>query len=239
MSSIEETYSTERSLPDELPASPWGLFTEWWDAAHGRAERDGQGPIQRNPNAMTLATADADGTPSARVVLCKGMDLDLGHIVFYTNRNSQKGRELGGNPRAALVFHWDNLDLQARIAGPVTPSPDAESDAYFVTRPLESRLGAWGSRQSEPLDSRDTLIEQVAEAAISLGVQLDDESAEIPRPPHWGGFRVWAERVELWCAGIGRVHDRARWTRSLEPATVDTVAGYQSTSEWSATRLNP
>ena len=236
MSEMQATYTTERSLPDDLPDHPWGIFREWWDLAHTAHHG---GPVQPNPNAVCLATVAPNAHPSARILLVKGMDLDRGYIVVYSNRTSRKGRELATNPRAACVVHWDPLDVQVRIEGPVTESPDAESDAYFASRALESRLGAWGSLQSQPLESRERLIEQVAEKAIELGVRLDDPDAPVPRPPHWGGYRVWAERVELWCAGVGRVHDRAAWTRRLRDARVDGAAGFEAASPWSATRLNP
>jgi pyridoxamine 5'-phosphate oxidase len=228
-----EAYGSEM-LPDPLPAEPFALFRAWFDEAHQRR-------VQPNPNAMTLATVDPDGRPSARIVLCKAIHEDPGRIVFYTNYNGRKGAALAANPRASLVFHWDPLDRQARIEGPVLRSPAEESDAYFRSRRLESRLGAWASDQSRPVESREKLLEQVAERARELGVDLSKiadggggEDAEIPRPPHWGGYRVWAERVELWCAGTGRVHDRAEWTRSLTPAGDGYTGG-----PWSATRLQP
>lgn len=240
MPDLDTRFTTERSLPDDLPESPWDIFREWWDDAHALAKNE---PSLRNPNAMTLCTVDADNRPSARVVLIKGMDLsdapDAGRFVFYSNRYSRKGRQLDRNQWVAATIHWDALDLQVRLEGPALPSPDAESDAYFQSRTLEKKLGAWGSRQSEPLESRDQLIEQVAMAALELGVQLDDEHADIPRPPHWGGYRLWCASVELWCAGVGRVHDRARWSRELQPATVQGVPGYQANSTWAASRLNP
>ncbi|MEM9081969.1 MAG: pyridoxamine 5'-phosphate oxidase [Planctomycetota bacterium] len=232
MPDLDQTFSTERSLPEELPSKPWDLFKEWWDEAHAKK-------VQRNPNAMTLATVNAQGQPQARIVLLKKFDLEAGRIVFYTNRESDKGKALAANPRAAAVIHWDQLDLQVRIEGPVTESPDAESDAYFESRELEKKLGAWGSRQSRPLADRDELITQVASAALELGVQIDDEEAPVARPAHWGGYRLWAERVELWCAGVGRVHDRAVWWRELQESEVDDVRGYIQSGSWAATRLNP
>jgi len=230
--SLLEAYSSEM-LPDPLPEQPFALFRGWFDEARA-------GRIQPNPNAMTLATVDPDGRPSARIVLCKAIHEDPGLIVFYTNYNGRKGRALDANPHASLVFHWDPLDRQVRIEGPVTRSPADESDAYFRTRRWESRLGAWACDQSRPIESREKLLEQVAERAIELGIDMTKlvdgrgEDLEIPRPPHWGGYRVWAERVELWCAGSGRVHDRAEWTRTLTPAGDGYTGG-----PWSATRLQP
>lgn len=224
-----DAFAVPQLLPETLPVHPFGIFKSWWDEAHAKR-------IQPNPHAMCLATADAQGRPSARIVLCKGMDLDpaRGFVVFYTNRNSRKGETLAANPRASLVFHWDALDRQVRIEGQVVQSPDAESDAYFASRPLESRIGAWVSDQSKPIASRDALLAKVGETMQKLGVMLDDEKAHVPRPPHWGGFRVWIESMELWVGGPGRVHDRARWTRTLTRDGEGFTAGV-----FAATRLQP
>lgn len=227
-----DAFSVPQLLPDDLPSDPFGIFKGWWDEAHA-------GRVQPNPHAMCLSTVDADGRPGARMVLCKGMDLDVskgGYLVFYTNRNSRKGEALAKNPRAALLFHWDDLDRQVRVEGRVVRSPDEESDRYFASRPLESRIGAWASDQSRPIGSRTDLIIRVAETMQRLGVVLDDESQVIPRPEHWGGYRVWVESMELWVGGPGRVHDRARWTRTLTP-TPD-AKGFVP-GAFAATRLQP
>jgi pyridoxamine 5'-phosphate oxidase len=231
---VIQAFDHEEMLPDPLPAEPFALVRAWFDEAHARS-------VQPNPNAMTLATVDADGRPSARIVLCKALHPETGVVVFYTNYESRKGRALEANPRAALIMHWDALDRQIRIEGPVTRSPAEESDAYYNSRRWESRLGAWASKQSRPIESRDALMEQVAMQAMELGLDMTDivdnegKNLQIPRPPHWGGFRVWAERVELWCGGTGRVHDRAQWTRTLaERADGDAPSG-----DWTCTRLQP
>ncbi len=221
-------YEIEHALPDPLPADPMPLFHAWLDEAF--AQR-----IQPNPNAMTLATVDADGQPSARTVLCKGIDESLGRVTFYTNRQSRKGMALKHEPRVALLFHWDAFDRQVRIEGRVTQTTDQESDAYFQSRRIESRLGAWASDQSKPIASRDELLSKVVDAMARFKVSLDDmEAEEIPRPPHWGGYHVWANRVELWVGGPGRVHDRARWERTL-----NTSGDGFSGGPWSVTRLQP
>ncbi len=220
-------FSMAQRLPDALPADPMPLARAWLDRAMA-------GKTQPNPNSMTLATVDADGRPSARIVLCKDMVVDPGYVVFYTNRESRKGRALAGRPHAALVLHWDAMDRQVRLEGPVTPSPDEESDAYFASRPLTSRVAAWASEQSRPLASRGELIRRAAEAMQRLGVKVDQKEAHVARPPHWGGFRVWAQRVELWVGEQSRLHDRAEWTRTLTPA-----AGGFTCGAWSATRLQP
>lgn len=225
------------TLPDPLPAEPMGLLMQWvGDAAASKS--------QPNPNAVTLATVDTDGRPSARVVLARHIDAAGGFVVFYTNYESRKGRALLAHPRASLSFHWDHLDRQVRIEGPVTRSPEAESDAYFAGRPLGSRLGAWASRQSAPLSDRADLLIATHESMQKFGVSVDvdlehDRDIRIPRPPHWGGFRVWIERVELWLGDPHRLHDRAEWTRGLNPGTVDGAAGYVAAGAWRAQRLQP
>ncbi len=224
-----DAFAVPQLLPKELPAHPFEIFKGWWDEAHARR-------VQPNPHAMCLATADGSGRPSARMVLCKGMSLspETGYLVFYTNRNSRKGAALEANPRAALLFHWDDLDRQVRVEGPVTHSPEEESDRYFASRPLESRIGAWASDQSRPVGSRDELLAKVAQTILKLGVTLDDESAQVPRPAHWGGYRVWIESMELWVGGPGRVHDRAKWVRVLKRNGEGFVGG-----GFEATRLQP
>lgn len=220
--------STHALLPDTLPNDPLPIFAEWFRLAHDQA-------VQPNPNAMMLATATADGIPSARIVLCKELVESPGYVVFYTNYESRKGRELLANPRAAAVFHWDDLSRQVRIEGRIVKSPTAESDAYFDSRPLASKLGAWASKQSAPLSSRTQLLAQVATVSAKFALNLASLHPNVPRPPHWGGFRLWIEAVELWIEGTGRVHDRARWTRSLSPQDEFTFAA----DAWQATRLNP
>jgi len=167
---------------------------------------DAQAAALTQPDAMTLATASADGVPSARMVLLRGLD-DRG-AVFYTNAASRKGRELLENPRAALVFHWEPLGRQVRLEGPVERVDDEESDAYFASRPLPSRLGAWASDQSRPIESREALMASYAEAAARFG------DGPVPRPPHWYGFRVVPDAVEFWEHGAHRLHDRIRYTRA-------------------------
>jgi pyridoxamine 5'-phosphate oxidase len=189
---------------------------------------------------MVLATVDARGYPSARVVLCKEINPQPGAILFYTNYRSRKGRELEANGRAAVVFHWDHRHRQVRAEGLAEPLSEAENDAYFRTRAWQSRLGAWASEQSEPVASRRALSAAVAAAALRFGIPFEgpgavepnDVAVDVPRPPHWGGYRLRPEAVELWVEGEFRIHDRARWTRSLDAR--DGVA-----AEWSVTRLQP
>ena len=154
------------------------------------------------PNAMTLATVGADGRPSTRIVLIKGCD-ERG-IVWYTNYRSRKGQELAVHPHAALQFHWVELERVVRIEGLVSPVDAAESDAYFASRPLDSRLGAWASPQSEVISSRAALVAHAAQAAVKHALHP-------PRPPHWGGYRLQADRWEFWQGRKSRLHDRLRY----------------------------
>lgn len=213
--------ATAGALPSRLPGDPMPTFAAWFDHAREHAGL-------RYPDSMVIATTTADGRPSARVVLLKQLVADPGYVVFYTNYDSRKGHELAANPRAAAVLHWDGLGRQVRLEGPVVKATDAESDEYFASRPLDSRIGAWASLQSQPLDTRATLLGRVATQAARFG-------AAVPRPPHWGGYRLWPDAVELWNEGAFRVHDRARWTRQLSPA-----GGAEFTAgPWNATRLYP
>ncbi len=160
----------------------------------------------RNPNAMTLSTIDGDGRPSSRTVLLKGLDSE--GAVFFTNRRSRKGRALASIPRAALLLHFDALERQISIEGRVTAVSDAESDGYFATRPRASQLGAWASDQSEPIESRSALDARLAAAELRF------RGGDVPRPPHWGGYRVSLERIELWQGREDRLHDRVVYTPS-------------------------
>ncbi len=208
------------SLPSALPDDPMPTVRAWLDDARSRK-------VQPNPDAMVVATATADGRPSARVVLCKKLVVDPGYAVFFTNYDSRKGHELAENPRIAAVLHWDDLARQVRLEGRAVRCPPEESDAYFKSRALDSRIGAWASLQSQPLESRTTLLRRVAVEAARHGTS-------VPRPPHWGGYHLWPEVVELWTEGAFRVHDRARWTRTLTPSGADFAAG-----PWLSTRLYP
>jgi pyridoxamine 5'-phosphate oxidase len=229
--SLVDLLTAPSPLPQALPADPFPIFKAWLDEETA-AKR------QPAPNSMCVATIGPSG-PRARILLCRGLDVVSGYIVFFTNYDSDKGRELTSNPIAAATFHWDHSDRQVRLEGPVVKSPPAESDAYFRTRPWESRLSAWASKQSRPLKDREQLMDQYADVIAKLGLDptvIARQGAEtvIPRPPHWGGFRLWPTRVELWTGGPGRMHDRAAWSRTLAPFH----DGFTH-SPWQVTRLQP
>jgi len=195
--------SYERAELDESAskADPTAQFELWLSQA-----LEGQLP---EPNAMTLATVGADGRPSTRVVLIK--DVDARGIVWYTNYNSRKGRELAGQPFAALQFHWVELERVVRIEGAVEKVSAAESDAYFASRPLDSRIGAWASPQSEVIASRAVLVANVAKYGAQFLPSMLTSGP--PRPPHWGGYRLVPDRWEFWQGRQSRLHDRLRYRR--------------------------
>lgn len=194
----------------DLAPDPVTLLQEWVDAAAHAGIDD--------PTAMTLATADAQGRPSARTVLLRG--LDARGLAFYSHRTSRKGRDLAANPWAAIVMHWRELGRQVCASGPVALVADAESDAYFAGRPRSSQIGAWASEQGAPLSDRAALDARVAAAEARFAGQ-----EEIPRPPHWGGFRLRPEAIEFWQLGEFRLHDRFVYVRARE--------------DWEISRLSP
>lgn len=209
-------------LARDPPADPLPRLREWLDDAHaepGIAEAD----------AATLATVDLNGRPASRIVLVRSLDIERGAAVFYSHHASRKGRAIYAHPLASLVFYWDGLARQARLEGPVTLTSDAESDAYFERRHPDSRLGAWASDQSEPIASRAELVARYQ----AMKARFGDGSAA-PRPPHWGGYRVWIERVELWASRPHRLHDRVVWERAL----ARDGDGFRG-GAWRATRLMP
>jgi pyridoxamine 5'-phosphate oxidase len=190
---------------------PFRLFAAWLTDATTSEPRD--------PTAMTLATVDADGLPNARMVLLKGFD-ETG-FVFYTNMDSQKGRELDAHPKAALVFHWKSLNRQVRVRGTVERVTPAEADAYFATRPKQAQIGAWASKQSSPLESRLAFEKAVALYAAKYAL------GEVPRPPNWSGYRIAPSAIEFWQDRPFRLHDRVEFVRE------------NLSSPWSKTRLYP
>ena len=188
--------SYERGSLDETQAAnePLRQFERWF------AEAVDAGVLE--PNAMTLATVGADGRPSTRIVLLKGVD--AAGVVFYTNYDSRKGRELAANPQAALQFHWVELQRVVRIEGRVERTSAEESDAYYASRPVDSRIGAWASPQSQVIANRGVLVANAARTSARYGLHP-------PRPPHWGGFRVVPDTWEFWQGRRSRLHDRLRY----------------------------
>lgn len=189
---------------------PFALARDWLAEATKTEPND--------PNAIALSTVDADGLPNARMVLLKDIEADA--FVFYTNYGSAKAGELDSAGKAAFVLHWKSLRRQIRVRGLVSREDGAAADAYFASRSLQSRLGAWASQQSRPLSSRGALVAEVAKVTAAKGINP-------PRPPFWGGYRINPVEIEFWADGAFRLHDRFRWSRS----GVD--------DPWSVIRLNP
>ncbi|WP_299867677.1 pyridoxamine 5'-phosphate oxidase [uncultured Hoeflea sp.] len=190
-------------------AEPYRLFAQWLDDATKSEPND--------PNALALATVDENGLPDVRMVLLKGFD-ERG-FVFYTNFESQKGQQVLGAMKAAMCFHWKSLRRQVRVRGAVEQVSDAEADEYYVSRPRGSRIGAWASKQSRPLESRFALEKAVAEYTAKFAI------GEIPRPEHWSGFRIVPKSIEFWHDRPFRLHDRVSFTRTADA--------------WDKTRLYP
>lgn len=194
---VRREYGASSLLESRAPADPLPLFQRWMRAALRAGLHE--------PTAMALATADARGRPSSRMVLLKGAD---DGFVFFTNRASRKGRELGAGPRAALLLWWDRLHRQVRIEGRVREVSAAESDTYFASRPRGARLAAWASPQSRVIGGRAELASRLAAAAARFA------GHDVPRPPHWGGYRVTPDRIEFWQGRRDRLHDRLLYTRT-------------------------
>ncbi len=206
---LRKSYERAELNEDASSAAPGQQFSKWLEEAIAAQLPE--------PNAMTLATVGSDLRPSTRVVLIKGLD-ERG-IVWFTNYDSRKGRELAGNPHAALQFHWVELERVVRVEGRVEKISDEESDAYFHSRPLDSRIGAWASPQSEVISSRGVLVANAAKFGAQFLLQP-------PRPPHWGGYRLRADRWEFWQGRRSRLHDRLRYTQ-------------QAGGDWLRERLAP
>ena len=208
---VTSKHPTELTPGDFTAAEePFALFAEWFAEARTSEPND--------PNAMALATVDADGLPDLRMVLMK--DYDASGFVFYSHIASAKGRELAHNPKAALLFHWKSLRRQVRIRGGVTPVSAEEADAYFATRPKQAQLGAWASQQSRPLESRFAFEAAIAQQALKHAIGV------VPRPPGWSGWRVAAEQMEFWHDRPFRLHDRILFNRA-------------DGADWRKTRLYP
>ena len=192
-----------------MTTDPFTLFDSWFSEAKASEPND--------PNAMALATADASGRPAVRMVLLKGHGPD--GFVFYTNRGSRKAEDLAANAQAALLFHWKSLRRQVRVEGAVSRVSDAESDAYFASRGRDSQLGAWASEQSQPLAAR-SIFEARFEA-----MQFRFAGGDVPRPPHWGGYRVVPDRIEFWQDRAHRLHERRLFTRANDDGGASWIEG--------------
>ncbi|ABE32193.1 pyridoxamine 5'-phosphate oxidase [Paraburkholderia xenovorans LB400] len=210
LAELRKNYSLGSLDVGDVDRNPFRQFDTWFKQAV-----DAQLP---EPNTMTLATVDPRGRPSARIVLIKGVD-ERG-FVFFTNYESRKGRELAANPYASLLFYWIELERQVRVEGRIVKTSAEESDGYFASRPLGSRIGAWASNQSQVIESRSQLETREREFSLLYGDQP-------PRPPHWGGYRLVPEAIEFWQGRPSRLHDRLLYTRSDEH------------SDWQISRLSP
>ena len=214
MSNQDNAMETGGPLEDGgiTPGSdPFALFGAWM--------KDAEASEPNDPNAMALATADADGTPNVRMVLLKGVDTS--GFVFFSNSQSIKGGELAANPRAAINFHWKSLRRAVRVKGAIAQVSDAEADAYFATRPKDSQIGAWASPQSRPMEGRWVFEKAIAEYALKYGL------TKVPRPPHWTGWRITPVRIEFWRDRPFRLHDRLVYSRA------------DAASPWTTERLFP
>jgi len=218
LSDLRRSYTYASLDPRDVAADPVTQFERWFTEVQEALPQDA---VPWEANAMTLATATADGRPSARIVLLKSVD-ERG-FVFYTNRESRKGAELEGNPHAALVFHWGVIERQVRVTGTVSVVSAQETEDYFASRPPGSRRGAWASAQSRSIDDREAL--ERAEAEVARRFPDDDA---IPVPPFWGGYRVTPQEVEFWQGRRDRLHDRVRYRKVAD----DSAA-------WLVDRLQP
>ena len=218
-------------LSQSMTQNPLLLLQSWLNEA---MELD----LQPNPDSMAIATSNSQGLPNVRMVLCKEINTEEGYVVFYTNYDSVKSMEIKENPKCSALFHWDKLGYQIRIRGEILQSTDKENDAYFASRHLGSQVGAWASNQSNPVEDRQALDDQFRKILDRFNLTSESitrNEQKIPRPPHWGGYRLWIEEVEFWLNRKDRLHDRLHFKRSLTISS----KGIETGDNWTVKRLQP
>ena len=220
-----------KMLSQSMTQNPLLLLQSWLNEA---MELD----LQPNPDTMAIATSNSQGLPNVRMVLCKEINTEEGYVVFYTNYNSVKSMEIKENPKCSALFHWDKLGYQIRIRGEILQSPDEENDAYFASRHLGSQVGAWASNQSDPVVDRQALDDQFRKILDRFNLtneSITRNEQKIPRPPHWGGYRLWVEEIEFWLNQKDRLHDRLHFRRVLTISS----EGIETEKKWAVKRLQP
>ena len=218
-------------LSQSMTQNPLLLLQSWLNEA---MELD----LQPNPDTMAIATSNSQGLPNVRMVLCKEINTEEGYVVFYTNYNSVKSLEIKENPKCSALFHWDKLGYQFRIRGEILQSPDEENDTYFASRHLGSQVGAWASNQSNPVEDREALDDQFKKILDRFNLTSESitrNEQKIPRPPNWGGYRLWIEEIEFWLNQKDRLHDRLHFRRALNISS----EGIETEKKWTVKRLQP
>ena len=218
-------------LSQSMTQNPLLLLQSWLNEA---MELD----LQPNPDTMAIATSNSQGLPNVRMVLCKEINTEEGYVVFYTNYNSVKSLEIKENPKCSALFHWDKLGYQIRIRGEILQSPDEENDTYFASRHLGSQVGAWASNQSDPVEDREALdgqFKKILDRFNLTSESITRNEKKIPRPPNWGGYRLWIEEIEFWLNQKDRLHDRLHFRRALTISS----EGIETEKKWTVKRLQP
>ena len=218
-------------LSQSMTQNPLLLLQSWLNEA---MELD----LQPNPDTMAIATSNSQGLPNVRMVLCKEINTKEGYVVFYTNYNSVKSLEIKENPKCSALFHWDKLGYQIRIRGEILQSSDEENDTYFASRHLGSQVGAWASNQSNPVEDREALDDQFKKILDRFNLTSESitrNEQKIPRPPNWGGYRLWIEEIEFWLNQKDRLHDRLHFRRALTISS----EGIETEKKWTVKRLQP
>ena len=220
-----------KMLSQSMTQNPLLLLQSWLNEA---MELD----LQPNPDSMAIATSNSQGLPNVRMVLCKEINTEEGYVVFYTNYDSVKSMEIKENPKCSALFHWDKLGYQIRIRGEILQSTNKENDAYFASRHLGSQIGAWASNQSNPVEDRQALDDQFRKILDRFNLTSESitrNEQKIPRPPHWGGYRLWIKEIEFWLNQKDRLHDRLHFRRTLTISN----EGIEAEKNWTVKRLQP